>query len=306
MRGSRDAIDGSAVRNLDQIQEHDPSTQPSRAGALVLSSLGGACIVFAAVLLLRSPAKAKVSNTDPLGDLVALARPGPAQPATDGVGQDVTFPALLSDAKQPTTALEATRDPKGDARLPAPIDPRSPAPVDARAPIDARPPGDPRPPGAALPFELPPGAPTAPPPAADRLPVVPLPAQNVLQGPPADAPASDTLAAMAKHASRETGEEMAPAGSPGGFQLQVSSFKTQAEADAFAAALRRRSHKAYVEPAQVKGRGTWYRVRVGPFKYRHAAVIYRQEFEAKERMVTFIIDTAKDGIKMRPAAADDE
>ena len=63
---------------------------------------------------------------------------------------------------------------------------------------------------------------------------MPLPAQNVLQGPPADPPAGDTLATMAKEASRESGDAMAPAGAPGGHQLQVSSFKTQAEADAFA------------------------------------------------------------------------
>jgi DedD protein len=300
MRGARDGIDPSAVRNLDQIQEDEAGSHPSRAGALVLASLGGACIVFAAVLLLRSPPRARVVSTDPLGDLVAQARPaGSAQPATDGVGQDVTFPALLSDAKQPTTALEAARDPRGDAR---------PASTTLPAALTAPPPPGPPSPG----FELPPGAPTTPPPAADRLPVVPLPAQNVLQGPAGDPPPGDTLATMARHASRETGDEVSPAGAPGGFQLQVSSFKTQAEAEAFASALRRRSHKAYVEPAQVKGRGLWYRVRVGPFKYRHAAVIYRQEFEAKERMVTFIVDPAKDkdkdrdrdALKVRPA--DDE
>jgi cell division septation protein DedD len=69
------------------------------------------------------------------------------------------------------------------------------------------------------------------------------------------------------------------------------------------AALRRRGHKAYVEPADVKGRGRWFRVRVGPFKYRHSAVIYRQDFEAKERMVTFIVDPPKPGAKPR---GDDE
>jgi DedD protein len=271
MRGARDPIDASAVRNLDQIQEDDPSARPSRAGALVLASLGGACIVLASVLLLRSPPKARVESTDPLGDLVAQARPGGSSaPPLDGVGQDVTFPGLLSDAKRPTTALEATRDGRGEAR------PATPA--------------------SALPFDLAPGSPTTPPPAADRLPVMPLPAQNVLQGPATDPPPGDTLAAMAQHVSRDTGSETAPAGTAGGYQLQVSSFKTQGEADAFAAALRRRGHKAYVEPAQVKGRGTWYRVRVGPFKYRHSAVIYRQEFEAKERMVTFIVDPPKQAV----------
>jgi cell division septation protein DedD len=269
MKNVRDP-DSSAVKNLEEIQEDDPGAQPSRAGALVLASLGGACVVFAAVLLLRSPPKAKVLSADPLGDLVAQARPnGSAQP-TDGVGQDVTFPGLLSDAKRPTTALEAARD------------------------------GKPASPG--LPFELAPGAPTTPPPATDRLPVVPLPAQNVLQGPATDPPPGDTLATMAKQASREGSDETAPPGFGGGYQLQVSSFKTQAEADAFAAALRRRGHKAYVESALVKGRGQWFRVRIGPFKYRHAAVIYRQEFEAKERMVTFIVDPPKPGTTGAPAA----
>jgi cell division septation protein DedD len=107
---------------------------------------------------------------------------------------------------------------------------------------------------------------------------------------------------MAKQAAREGGAE-SPAGGPGGYQLQVSSFKTQGEADAFAAALRRRGHKAYVEPADVKGRGRWFRVRVGPFKYRHSAVIYRQDFEAKERMVTFIVDPPKLDVKPK---GDDE
>jgi len=289
MRGARDPIDASAVRNLDEIQEDDPTTRPSRAGALVLASLGGACIVFAAVLLLRSPPKAKVQSTDPLGDLVAQARPGGAVAApADGVGQDVTFPGLLSDAKRPTTALEATHDGKGDAR-----------------PTMGASPPNPRPATPALPFDLPPGAPTTPPLAADRLPVMPLPAQNVLQGPAGDPPPGDTLATMAQHVSRDTGGETAPAGAPGGYQLQVSSFKTQGEADTFAAALRRRGHKAYVEPAQVKGRGVWYRVRVGPFKYRHSAVIYRQEFEAKERMVTFIVDPPKQAL-VKVHADDDE
>jgi cell division septation protein DedD len=266
MRSERE-IDGSAVRNLDEIQEDDPGARPSRAGALVLASLSGACVVFAAALLLRSPPKAKVTSHDPLSDLVAAARPAGSGSATpnDAVGQEVTFPGVLSDAKRPTTALEAVR------------------PASAMS---------------ALPFDLPPGAPTTPPPATDRLPVVPLPAQNVLQGPSSDPPTSDTLGTMARQAAKENAQE-SPAGSPGGYQLQVSSFKTSAEAEVFAGALRRRGHKAYVEPAHVKGRGLWHRVRVGPFKYRHSAVIYRQDFEAKERMVTFIIDPPKAGAKPR-------
>ena len=55
MRGHRDSMDTASVRNLEEIQETDHDPRPSRLGALVLASLGGACIVFAAVALLRSP-----------------------------------------------------------------------------------------------------------------------------------------------------------------------------------------------------------------------------------------------------------
>lgn len=269
MRGHRDSIDTASVRNLDEIQETDHEPRPSRLGALVLASLGGACIVFAAVALLRSPAPPKPAMVDPLGDLVARGKPaGQDKKADTGLGQEVTFPGMLSDRKQ-TTALEAVRD------MPAPG-----ASASAGAMV------------------LPPGVPTEPPPAADRLPVMPLPAQHVLE-PERVTAKSDTLGAMAKYVAREDGQETAPAGAPGGYQLQVSSFKTQQEADSFATALRRRGHKAYVEPANVKGRGLWYRVRIGPFKYRRSAVLYRQDFEAKERLVTFIVDPPKVKVELK-------
>lgn len=276
MRGNRDSLDTASVRNLDEIQEADHEPRPSRLGALVLASLGGACIVFAAVALLRAPAPPKPVVTDPLGDLIAKSRPaGQETKKNEGLGQEVTFPGMLSDRKK-TTALEAVRD--------------MPAASAAAA-------------ASAAPFVLPPGAPTEPPPAADRLPVMPLPAQQVL-APERQTAKSDTLGAMAKYVAREDGTEMTEPGMPGGYQLQVSSFKTQAEADGFATALRRRGHKAYVEPAHVKGRGLWHRVRIGPFKYRRSAVLYRQDFEAKERLVTFIVDPPKTKVVVKEA--DDE
>jgi DedD protein len=185
--------DSGTVRNLDAIQETEPHRGSSRLGALLLASLGGACIVFAAVALVRTAPSSAAPAVDPLGDLVARMKPegdAPEKTPEAGVGRDVTFPRMLSDADRPTTALEAVRDSKG-----------------------------------AAPFNLPPGAPTAPPSAADRLPVVPLPAQAMLEAiPRSEAP--DQLTAMARRVSREESNEGAvQAGMPGGFQLQVSSFK---------------------------------------------------------------------------------
>lgn len=273
MNRKRDSFDAAAVRNLEEIREEDPSTRPSRLGALVLASLGGAAIVFAAVLLMRTPPKLKPVGVDPLGDLVAKAYPAgvSAAPQKEGLGENLTFPGMLSDSKSPTTALEAVRNGTGK--------PASSPEKEAAFQASVS--------------------------AADRLAPIPMPAQHVLSSPAAENSPRDTLTTMARQVSRETGEE-SPVGGPGGYQLQVSSFKTQEEGDKFAAALRRRGHRAYVEPAQVKGRGLWYRVRIGPFKYRHSAVIYRQEFEAKERLVTFIVDPPKTVVRVHDSGDEHE
>ncbi len=256
----------SAVKNLDDIQETDHAPRPSRLGALILASLGGACIVFASALLLRAPAKSDIAAHDPLGELVAKTNTTDAR--RGGEGLDVTFPRMLSDGDKPTTALEAIRDGKADK------------------------------------FTLPPGHPTTPPPAMDRLPVFPLPAQDILatRGTDASAP-QDVLTTMARQASKDTGTQV-EAGTSGGFQIQVSSFDSKPDADAFAAVLRRRGHKAYVESANVKGKGVWHRVRIGPFKHKRSADVYRQEFGAKERLVTFIISPPKTKVAIGAADID--
>jgi cell division septation protein DedD len=257
-RRGLDSTPGVSIRNLEDIRERDPYERPSRLSALIMASFGGACIVFAALALMRGPSGEQPEQEDPLGDLLSAAQP--IQQAGDGheVGRDdVTFPAVLSDQGTPTTAMEMVRSTAGQAPV-----------LDGSLTQDA-----------------------APPPATDRLPVVPLPAQDVLHSKvPSNAAPSDTLRAMATEVAREPEGKLSEAGHRGGYQLQVSSFKKQEDADRFALQLRRRGHRSYVEKAHVKGRGLWHRVRIGPFKYKRSAELYRQDFEAKERMVTFVVD----------------
>lgn len=270
--------DQSQLKNLDDIQESDGPQRSSRLGALLLASLGGACIVLSSVVLMKKPVSEASGAVDPLGALVEKSRSQPQAAPNDRPGIDVTFPGLLAGTDRPTTALEAVRGA-------APAAPEQ----------DEE-------------FQLPPGHPTAPPAAADSLPVVPLPAAQILAAAGKElVPHADSLTTMARQVSRETGAEV-EAGAPGGFQLQVSSFKKAEEAEAFAAALRRRGHRAYTEAAEVKGRGVWHRVRVGPFKYKRSAEIYRQEFEAKERIVTFIVSPPKTKVRVAQAelSASDE
>jgi DedD protein len=258
------------VRELDQIEEQDPETPRSRVAALVMASFAGACIVFAALALMRTAPTEKPKPADALGDLVS--RTSGQKPKSDILDpSEVTFPRVLTDREDPTTAMAAVR-PRGYA--PGPVDPES--------------------------AQILPGQSAGPPPATDRLPVVPLPAQDLLGGAPSDAPVvGDMLRNIASRVAREPESgQLAEAGQPGGYQLQVSSFKTREEADGFANVLRRRGHRSHVEEANVRGRGLWYRVRIGPFKYRRSAEIYRQDFEGKERMVTFIVDPPRAKIRI--------
>jgi len=271
-------VEGSvAIRHLEQIQEEDPQDggRGGRFTAMVMASFGGACIVFAALALMRSPDEEQPEPSDPLSALVESAKKGDGEDPMDQRidTDDVTFPTVLTDRDSPTTAMEAIREKRGGA-------------TDELPRIDA--------------VGL--SQYTAPPPATDRLPVVPLPGQELLETTPTPRMSpNDTLREMAVSLSKEPDGKMADVGKPGGYQLQVSSFKEQGDAEAFATSLRRRGHKAYVVAANVKGRGLWHRVRIGPFKYRRSAEIYKQDFEAKERLATFVVNPPKTKIHIAPS-----
>jgi cell division septation protein DedD len=258
--------DPANIRNLEQLQEDDEDRKTPRGVTAALLVLGGGCIVFAGLALAGRSSEAPSAKADPLGDLISK-RPHAAASASarppDISTKDVTFPEMLSDEGKPATALVAVQAAT------------SPASVASVSSAKAAPP-------------------TQPPPPTDRLPVVPLPAQAVLEATPVVTRPRDTLTKAATDAAQmltpaPTTGDTAPAGHEGGYQLQVSSFRSQAEAQAFADQLRARGHKAHVVEAHVPARGTWYRVRIGPFATQHAASQYRSGFEAREHVVPFVV-----------------
>ncbi len=265
-------MEQGSVRNLEQIQENDDESRTPRGVTILLVALGGACVVFAGLALGGRRSAATMPKTDPLGELVTqqgkpvAASIAAAPKPMDLAAKDVTFPGILSDESAPTTALAAVKAPPGP-----------PPKKGAEPPVDVA------------------GATTSeaavPPPPSDRLSVVPLPAQHVLEASPVVTRPRDALTRAASDAAQigAAAQPSAPAGREGGYQLQVSSFRTQAEGDQFAAQLRARGHKAYVAEARVPGRGTWYRVRIGPFPSQHAAAAYRTGFEGREHVVPFIV-----------------
>jgi cell division septation protein DedD len=185
-------------------------------------------------------------------------------------GKDVTFPHMLSDDASPTTALAAVKDERGHLVKQG----------EAQAELG-------EPPQQLLPLG-------APPPATDRLPVVPLPVGTLLNSSPVITAPRDALTDLAASAAAsKTDAELAPEGSDEGFQLQVASFKDQADADRAVEDLRKRGHRAFRQAARVPDRGIWHRVRIGPFKTKLEALNYKEKFERTERIAPFLIDPEK-------------
>ncbi len=288
-------MEQGSVRNLEQIQESDDEARTPRGVTILLVALGGACVVFAGLALGGRRSTTAIPKADPLGELVSQqGKPGgsplanaaiaAAPKATDLAAKDVTFPGILSDESSPTTALAAVKAAPGAKPAPSAI--ARAAGTDEAVALNVRP-------STTDPLVREDGA-GAPPPASDRLPVVPLPAQHVLEASPVVTRPRDALTRAATDAAQmgAAAQPAAPAGREGGYQLQVSSFRTQGEADQFAAQLRARGHKAYVTEARVPGRGTWFRVRIGPFPSQHAAAAYRTGFEGREHVVPFIVPPA--------------
>lgn len=247
----------SAMRDLDQIREKDEGSE-ARPLALVGILIG----VTVALVLGLGMAVGSVGEEeaeaahDPLARLDRAAGLEAAEPAEDAPLPEVDraalrFPRALAADDRPDVAA---------ALAAAAAELAHPDPLETAPPI----------PAAALPAALPAGVAAAP--GAEDL--------------ARDAALDPMIAAAIPE--RAPGAP-APAGHDGEYTVQVISYDSLESAEAFAAGLRARGHRAFVLRAEVEGRGTVYRVRVGPFETQREAEAYRREFERTERMSTLLV-----------------
>ncbi|HYV47607.1 MAG TPA: SPOR domain-containing protein [Myxococcaceae bacterium] len=80
-----------------------------------------------------------------------------------------------------------------------------------------------------------------------------------------------------------------PAAAPqGGWTLQLHASQDKADADRFAASMREKGYAPYLVDADVPGRGTWHRVRLGGFPSKDAAAKYLADFKRETGMDAFV------------------
>lgn len=240
-------------RNLDEIREEDGRGTSSRWIAIALFTVAGSAIAVASVVNAGRVSPPKQVQKDPLAELAGKTRS--RSTAVERLASGVGFPAVLSDQAKPTTALAAVRDDEGRLIKLAPV---ASASADVSLPTMA-------------------GTPMA---AGDL-----LRATSVTNQP------RDELTKLAANAAKLSADgDLAEEGREGSFQIQVASFRSADDADAFALDLRRRNHRAYRQAAYVPDRGLWHRVRIGPFKTKFEATNYKNQLERTERIAGFVID----------------
>lgn len=248
----------SAMRDLEQLRERDDDGD-GRPLALVgiLIGVTVALVLAIGVAVGGYGDDASVPESDPLARLDRAAGLEPTEPAAvaelpEVRRSDLTFPTALGPASDERPEVLA-------ALAAAAAELAHPDPIAA-----------PPPPIAMLPPTLPVALAAGP--GSEQL------VREV---------ARDPLMAEALPPPRQGGA--APAGQDGPYTVQVISYDSPEGANAFAAGLRARGHRAFVMTAEVPGRGTMYRVRIGPFETQREAQAFRREFEQTERMNTLLV-----------------
>ena len=254
----------TAMRDLEQIEERDPGDGQGRSAAVfLLATLVTGGLVYGIAGLLGG-GEAEAAAHDPLAALAEASELAEAAREAELAEEDpvevdrteLSFPEALGSDSRPeveasfaAAAAEHARLRNGGVFVGADLRGAAPSPSAMAVPAAA---------------------------------LVTPEAQDL-----ARTATRDPMVAAALPA-----EDRGPRGSvgmDGKYTLQVASYRSADEADAFADGLRARGHDAFVIRADIEGRGIFHRVRIGPFESGRAAELYRAEFERSERMDTFVV-----------------
>ena len=72
------------------------------------------------------------------------------------------------------------------------------------------------------------------------------------------------------------------------FTLQLSAFPEKSDAEEFMRKIQSAGYKPFLVASEIPGKGVFYRVRVGDYGSRQAAVDAKAEFERKQRIIAYV------------------
>jgi DedD protein len=287
MRNSSEAvIDDRGLRDVDRWKDKIEVRLDNRqVFFLFFGSALVACLLFVLGVIVGKRLESRGKAVAPeIEDPLALLDKVASTPLAPGAGT-----ASVAAGKRSllgTLAAATATTPPTSATRPAPAAPAPIKPAAAPAPAAAAPPA--KQPlttekaiAALAPKPAAPPPPEAPPAAAEA---APAPA-------PAAAPPAAAAPVKPAPAAAKTGGETG--GKARRFTLQLGSFPDRAEAEAFATRFGAGSGASpYVIAAEVPGKGTWYRVRVGDYANSKDAVAAKTSFEKQHNVIAYVVPPA--------------
>jgi len=255
------------LRDLEQIQEKDIDESARRMGLILLASIAVLAVIFSIGVVVGSGSKSNHRYTDdPLARIESLnlltAQYKDKSPISSRVrAEDLSFPSVLTQKQDPPEVAAAVAAAAAEeAELNAELS-RFSDPVQDKDVSVLEPPG---------------GSQTISSSASK------ISSERRLVS---DRSKVDLGVSVRKPALRE----MVPAGREGEFNIQVMSYESREPAIAFAKGLRARGHRAFVVNAKIPDRGTYWRVRIGPFESKWQAEQYRRKFEQEEHLNVIVV-----------------
>ncbi|MBZ4418533.1 SPOR domain-containing protein [Myxococcus sp. RHSTA-1-4] len=196
-------------------------------------------------------------------------KPAPPKPAEPAAEKAVAGRSTLAPTPDPDTGELPPEEPEEEEpeKVVAAEAPTAPAPAPAPAPA------------------------AAPAVAQKTEPVKAVPVSGKVEVAPVPTRTTNKEGGGLKEAIARAAQPPAQAVKGGAFTLQLSAFQDRQEADRFAARLRDRGYAPYILAAEVPGKGTWYRVRMGSFATRDAASRYLADFKRETQLDAFVAGT---------------
>jgi DedD protein len=118
--------------------------------------------------------------------------------------------------------------------------------------------------------------------------MAPLPAPAAPAAAVADKPADKPAAKPADKPGDQPADKPAEDKPKKKFTLQISSFRDKPDADAMVKTLSEAGFSPYITEAEVEGKGTWYRVRLGTYDSYDAAAEAKDKFEAAQKLTAYV------------------
>ncbi|HVE85696.1 MAG TPA: SPOR domain-containing protein [Myxococcales bacterium] len=247
----------------------------------IVSLLVAGMVVLGAVFVLGVVVGKKLSEADRAAQsqdlLTALDEKAAAMQKVNDEPQ-LTFQKTLTE-KAPPEPPAAPKPAKAEAPRAEPAKAEAPKAEPPAEKIAAAPPPAKAEPPAPV-AEAPKPAP-APEPQKGTIPQTPIAART--------APADVREPVRAKTVKLNVPPPSTPSAPPqSGFTLQLHASQDKADAERFAAVMRAKGYAPYLVDAEVPGKGTWHRVRMGSFPTKEAAAKYLADFKRETGMDAYV------------------